>query len=271
MACNLIVLAVIHASKPLHTPCFRLIGGSAFGAFTVGSFYFTSGVRSLVFYFGAISLDQTRFRCLLRCITGMFGIAFHSFVTCLIGVDRLISLCAPVRYRNLGGRYAITMLSICSVLIIAEVIFMFAMTPLHETIDCLSFTGAANPIASAVYNGLNFFLYGASVVVYFAMACCFYVRSRKYEPGSSEYNVFMKQQTIVMPTVRFLAVSLLVCGVLPEAVIGVTNHIEPTIVTSVLHTVANYMRVISSLVEFIALSTCCKRFRDCMKFVICKR
>lgn len=271
MTCNLIVIVVIHSRKPLQTSCFRLISGGAFGGFMVGSFYFVGGIRGLLVYVGYSTREKTRFRCLIGTVTGIFGIAFHSFATCLIGIDRLISLIAPVYYRNLGGRYVIAVLSISGSFVLAEVIFIFAMTPLYESIECVSFSRVANPIASAVYIGLNFFLCSLSVVVYCAMLGCFYIKSKKYEPGSAEHNIFMKQQAVVMPTVRLLAVFLLVCGVLPEVIIGISSRLDETTPMAGLHWTANVLVMSNSLVEFVSLALCCERFRTCMKSMFCRR
>lgn len=270
MICNLIVIVVIHASKPLHTPCFRLISGSAFGAFICAAFYFVGSIDGLGSYFGVFELERTRLQCLLSCVTGIFGIAFHSFATCLIGIDRLISLWLPVRYRNLGNRYVITVLSIGGAIVMSEVILIFAMTPWYETIECVSISRAGHAVAIAIYIGLNFFLCSLSVVVYSAMIACFYFKAKKFEPGSPEHTIFMKQQAIVMPTVRLLAFFWFVCGVLPEVIIGTVSRLDQTRFLMVLEWIANFLKINTSLVEFISLVSCCKGFRDSMKSVFCK-
>lgn len=267
---NLLVIVVILTTKPLNTPCFKLIAGGAFGSFMVGLHFFIRGILKLGELHDWFPLVRTGLECLLSTgVFGIFGIAYHALINCLVGVDRLISLLVPIKYRNFGNRYVIYTLSACALFVISQETTGFFVSPLYTKLVCRNFPEALHPLFIGTYAALNLFYCTTSVTVYSAMLVCFQYKKQKNNEGTIAYKTFMKQQSAAMPTVKLMTVLYFVCGIVPEILINVALKFDLNNqwVNNQLM-VGDFLKNCSSMVEIVSLTIRSNKFRSGARAVL---
>lgn len=266
--CNILVIAVIVTSKPLRRPGFQLIAGGSFGALTVSIACLCNGIDKLKTFLNLNAAERTGLQCLLSGdVVSLFGIPYHALVTCLIGIDRLISLTAPIRYRNFGRKYVIYLLSLTALFVIILEVLSFATALLDKNVKCSSFVDALDPVVFAFLAIMNLFYCVAIVFIYATVLACFYYKRRKLQKGSaSNYQQFMKLQSTIMPTVKLLMLLYLLFGIIPEFMINIAVQLEiDQSIASIVLLCAVNLKYPSSFVEVISLTISCKKFRQCLK------
>lgn len=264
---SIFVSVVVFSRRELRTPCFQLIAGSAIGSAMVAVYYFGRGIDKIVELRGGVmSIERTVLVCLLTTgLQALFGIPFHALITCLVGVDRTISLLAPIKYRTFGKRYVIYMLAGSTALVLLQEIVGFITAPLTDVIVCRDFPEALYPTFIDAFAAVNLFLCTAVVTVYSAMLICFIIRKRNCKRESSEYQMFMKQQSAAMPTVILMTVLYFLFGIMAEIFINVAIDYPESDWFDVIMTLGDFLKAMSSLVEVVSLMICSTKFRECAR------
>lgn len=264
---SLVTVVVIATSKALHSPCFTLIAGGGIGSLLVALHYLTRGIDKIGLELGVFGFERTGLKCLLLTgVLGIWGIAFHAQMACLIAIDRLISVTAPLKYRQLGQRYALGMTAGCAILVtIQEVIGFFTSPNLYIPMMCTEFMDALHPLYILTYAKINLAYCVINVLSYLGMMICFRYRHKFCKDVAAFQDTFMKQQLAVMPTVKLMVLLYLVTGVLAELLVNIGLMLpmdEPAFIFIMLGTI---LKDASSLVEGFALLVRNRKFRKCFR------
>src|SRR6185437_6135549 len=90
---NIVTIIVIFSNKPFRKPCFRFIAGASIAATAVSFNYLMSFSQAVSIQMGLVSPDMSALRCLFGSFgLHLFAIPFQFITTCLIGIDRLVSI-----------------------------------------------------------------------------------------------------------------------------------------------------------------------------------
>lgn len=272
IAFSAITVVVIVVSKPLHSPCFTLIAGGGIGSFMVAAHYLARAIDKIGLEMGVFGFQRTGLQCLLLCgVLGIWGIAFHSQLSCLIAIDRLVSVTAPIRYRQLGKRYAFTVLITCAVITTLHEIIGFATAPLGQELLCTEFMDALHPLFIKSYAEINLFYCVVNVLAYGGMMICFRFRHLFSSDAATFQDTFVKQQLAVMPTVKLMVFMYLLTGVLAEILVNVGLQLPAGEPAFILLTAGTILKDASSMVEGLSLFVRNRKFRECFRIMVgCK-
>lgn len=263
---NAVAICVIAFSKPLRKPCYQLIAGASFGALVISLSYVSQAVMKLRSALGYSIEECLGWQCLLALGTAsLFGVPFNAQVTCFVGLDRLVSLIAPIKYHSFGRRYVKFLLCLSAVVVLFQECVGFALSPLTKVVPCSALIEVIHSKFYAIYGGMNFLYCLANVIVYVAVLVVFHYRRAKVHATSYEYSNFMKQQTAIMPTIRLLMLLYLLFGVLPEILFNVGLKPQEGKWNASINTTVAYLKLCNCFVEVTALTLCCKKFRQCLK------
>lgn len=263
---SLLVIIVIVRSKPLRTPCFQLIAGGAIGSYMVALHYFIARLVEGLTQLKYINATRSGLECLLGFTFGLFGLPYHGVVTCLVGLDRLISLVTPIKYRTLGKRYVFYGIFTTAMLIIIQEVIGFATAALSINVNCIYSSLPLHASFLTVFSNLNLFYCTANLVMYAVMLFCFYKKNRQYKVGTPDYNTFTKNQSAAMPTVKLMILLYFICGILPEIFYNIGVQVDKS-GNSIFTRSGNFLKACSSLVEFLSLSLRSEKFRDGMRLL----
>lgn len=273
---SILVIVIVFSNQSLRTPCFQLIGGGAFGSLMVAAHYFGRGLDQIGGLTGTmLSPRRTVLVCLLTSgIQGIFGIPFHSVVTCLVGIDRTISILSPIKYRSFGKRYVIYLLAGAAAVAISAEIVGFVTASFDTVLTCGTFVEALHPtFHNYVFGPFGIGCNTASVIIYSGMLWSFHSKKRRYKVGTADHSSFMKQQLAALPTVKLLIVLYFFCGIVPDVLINVSVKFDRTRYQWVDYTAAlgRFLKVCSSLVEITALMVNSRKFRECARTMVCRK
>lgn len=124
---SLFVSLTICFNKPLRTPCFQLIAGGALGSFMLASYFFIMGFSQTLERGGYIGSQRDNLLCFfLLGVPGLIGLPFHAILGFFVGLDRIISLLAPVEYRTFGKRYALCIIAAVFLAVSVQAVAGFA-------------------------------------------------------------------------------------------------------------------------------------------------
>jgi hypothetical protein len=264
--CSTLVIIVIIKNKELQSPCFKLIASGAIGSVNVAVQFVTLGIVRLIEPRG---IFLTGLNCLfLFAITGLFGALYHALITFLVGIDRFLSIAFPIRYRKFGDRYFLILFCTSTTFVIVIVVAGFVSGNLHTSNFCIGFTTVLDESFSSAFAALNLIFSAAIVFAYALIFICFALRSRhlKKNGATSSYETFMNTQKLAMPTVKLMFTLYIILGILPEIIISIgVNYDYMNMLILGFRNVGAMLKTCSSLVEFISLSICSKKFRKCLK------
>lgn len=242
----------------------------------VAAHYFGRGLDQIGGLTGTmLSPRRTVLVCLLTSgVQGMFGMPFHAIITCLVGIDRTISILRPMKYRSFGKRYVAYLVTGAAIAAISVEAIGFMTTSSDKVVVCGSFVDALHPSYNTYVFGLLGFTFNtASVLIYSGMLWSFHAKKRSYKVGTVDHTNFMKQQLAALPTVKLLIVLYFFCGITPDVLINVSLKFDRTqyMWVDYMATSGRILKVCGSLVEFTALMVNSKKFRECAKQVFYRK
>lgn len=270
IVCNIIMIVMLLSQKAFRKPCFQLIAGASIGSLVMAVYNINSGASKLRLALGYSVLETSGLLCMFYLgVPSVFGLPFNAQMTWLVACDRLLSLMAPARYRTFGKRYAVFMLCCSASLVLTQVIIGFAVSPLSEIVKCTQLIDAANRTFVSVYAAIDFYFSTAQAVTYAVVLICYLYKRRKAQQGTTEYDLFMKRQAILMPIVKMLMLFYSISGILPAIFANTSVNIDRNSwISLVLIAIVGYLKAGAVFVEFISLTVSCREFRNCLKRMV---
>lgn len=273
---NIFILVVVKKNKELQTPCFILIAGECLVSAFLAAGKFANAAEEAGQFMGTVPVLRTRWLCYLtKSVIVAWSCDASALITMCISIDRLASTLSPMRYRQLGKRYAYGCVLSCYIgaLIATLCGFIDEGGPdgnMNEVIMCIIFFSPFTPSYLEFFSGFNFGFSILCIILYGVMLVTFECRRRKMTAalatGDSTSQAFMKQQLACMPIIKLLMAFYLVTAAFPEIGVAVVGSVDEwRVYLPRYYYYASVAKVSTSLAEMFALGLGSRQFRQCAK------